>query len=122
MRRQLARVLGIASSTRDGIGKASATASLARPGSTGRQQTLGVAAAAGGHKHALRLEGSDVWSPFSYTSLRRLTGVNTGPHTGVVPIRAGQGLVMELSYAGGAYIHLGRPRDACDSLTATHHC
>lgn len=98
MRRQLARVLGIASSTRDGTRKA--TASLARPGSSCGQQTMSLAAAAAGQKHALRLEGSDVWSPFSYTSLRRLTGRNTGPHTGIVPIRAGQGLVMELSYTG----------------------
>lgn len=42
-----------------------------------------------------------MWSPFSYSSLRRLTGQMAGPHTGIVPIRAGQGLVFELSYAGG---------------------
>jgi vacuolar protein sorting-associated protein 13A/C len=52
-------------------------------------------------RNALRLEGSDVWSPFSYTSLRRLTGALAGaPHSGVVPVRAGPGLVLELAYLG----------------------
>jgi hypothetical protein len=55
----------------------------------------------GGPRNALRLEGSDVWSPFSYSSLRRLVGAPVGaPHSGVVPIRAGPGLVLELAYIG----------------------
>jgi hypothetical protein len=54
-----------------------------------------------GARNALRLEGSDVWSPFSYTSLRRIVGAPAGaPHSGVVPIRAGPGLVLELAYIG----------------------
>lgn len=100
MRRHLARLLGITSSPTDSLRKVSATSSLARPGATSNRQATGLAASAGSQKHALRLEGSDVWSPFSYTSLRRLTGSATGPHTGIVPIRAGQGLVLELSYTG----------------------
>jgi hypothetical protein len=61
----------------------------------------GRGAGASGARNALRLEGSDVWSPFSYTSLRRLVGAPAGAaHTGVVPIRAGPGLVLELSYLG----------------------
>jgi vacuolar protein sorting-associated protein 13A/C len=62
---------------------------------------LSAAAAAASQRNALRLEGSDVWSPFSYTSLRRVTGAAHGAgHTGAVPIRAGQGLVLEMSYTG----------------------
>jgi hypothetical protein len=61
----------------------------------------GRGAGAVGARNALRLEGSDVWSPFSYTSLRRLVGAHAGAaHSGVVPIRAGPGLVLELSYVG----------------------
>jgi hypothetical protein len=60
-------------------------------------------------RNALRLEGSDVWSPFRYTSLRRLTGALAGaPHSGVVPIRAGPGLVLELAYLG-EYTHTPAP-------------
>lgn len=54
-----------------------------------------------GARNALRLDGSDVWSPFSYTSLRRMVGAPAGaPHSGVVPIRAGPGLVLEMAYIG----------------------
>lgn len=62
----------------------------------------------GGARNALRLEGSDVWSPFSYTSLRRLVGAPVGaPHSGVVPIRAGPGLVLEMAYIGVSSRPLG---------------
>lgn len=61
----------------------------------------GTTPGSGGARNALRLEGSDVWSPFSYTSLRRLVGAPVGaPHSGVVPIRAGPGLVLEMAYIG----------------------
>jgi hypothetical protein len=70
-------------------------------GTTSAAGAWGRGAGAGGARNALRLEGSDVWSPFSYTSLRRLVGAPAGaPHSGVVPIRAGPGLVLELSYVG----------------------
>jgi hypothetical protein len=99
MRRQLARLVSI---SRDSPIKVGAGSS--KQGPTGQQLAprgrLAAAAAAGGSRHALRLEGSDMWSPFSYASLRRLSGQMAGPHTGIVPIRAGQGLVLEVSYAG----------------------
>jgi vacuolar protein sorting-associated protein 13A/C len=51
-------------------------------------------------RQALRLEGSEVWSPFSYAAVRQIPGAPVSPHAGVVPIRAGQGLVLELAYTG----------------------
>lgn len=100
MRRQLQRLLSI---SRDSPIKVGASSSGSKPAAQqlAPRSGLAAAAAAGGSRHALRLEGSDMWSPFSYSSLRRLTGQMAGPHTGIVPIRAGQGLVFELSYAGG---------------------
>jgi hypothetical protein len=100
MRRQLDRLLSI---SRDSPIKAGSSSAGSKAGPAGQQlapRSRLAAAAAGSSRHALRLEGSDMWSPFSYSSLRRLTGQMAGPHTGIVPIRAGQGLVFELSYAG----------------------
>lgn len=97
LRRQLAHLVSLSRSDNSrqllpGSGTSSSKPGQAAPSS--------LASAAGSNRHALRLEGSDMWSPFSYSSLRRLTGSLAGPHTGIVPIRAGQGLVLELSYTG----------------------
>jgi hypothetical protein len=104
MRRQLSRLLNLAASKSGLPQQLRADRSL--PPDRSQQQQLAASGTGmgtlggGGGRNALRLEGSDMWSPFSYTSLRRLAGVASGVHTGVVPIRAGQGLVLELSYAG----------------------
>jgi hypothetical protein len=108
MRRQLARLVSISRDSPIKVGAGSSKQELTRQQLAPRGR-LAAAAAAGGSRHALRLEGSDMWSPFSYTSLRRLSGQMAGPHTGIVPIRAGQGLVLEVSYAGGV-------------RSALHHC
>lgn len=69
--------------------------------SKSRQMQQQTSTIAQGTRNALRLEGSEVWCPFSYTSLRRLIGAPAGmPHSGVVPVRAGPGLVIELAYIG----------------------
>lgn len=80
----------------------------------------------GGARNALRLEGSDVWSPFSYTSLRRLVGAPAGaPHSGVVPIRAGPGLVLEMAYIGGStgpLLRFADPQHKTSSVTCLPAC
>jgi vacuolar protein sorting-associated protein 13A/C len=114
MRSKLARTLrsaGSGISISGGSAQQSLSAfsvNLTRPssqrlgGSMSAALTAGGGGGAGRQRNALRLDGSDVWSPFSYTSLQRVTSGAAGSaaHTGAVPIRAGLGLVLELSYTG----------------------
>jgi hypothetical protein len=122
MRRQLARLVSISKNSPIKVSSSS------KQGLTGQQLAprgrLAAAAAVGGSRHALRLEGSDMWSPFSYASLRRLSGQMAGPHAGIVPIRAGQGLVLEVSYAGGAAAALlrGAPAAKMQRFTISQNC
>lgn len=116
MKRRLANLLSLSRSSstansqlqlmrasRQGSGTTRSLATDSRLPSQQQSSAAGALArtTGSGHKNALRLEGSDVWSPFSYTSLRRVSGAPIGAaHSGVVPIRAGPGLVLELAYVG----------------------
>ncbi len=71
--------------------------------------------------HALRLEGSDMWAPFSFANQQRL-GSGARPNAGVVPIKAGSGLALEISYSGGYRVALGRSAvHACSKLYCAIH-
>jgi hypothetical protein len=73
-------------------------------------------------RHALRIEGSDTWSPYSFTALQRIA-VAGGAHpdgtqlVAVVPIRAASGLALEVSYGRGT--HQSRLRTLCQFVNAT---
>lgn len=77
---------------------------------SGRAASAADAAAAGGPGlQALRLEGSDMWTPFSRRNLQRGAGTTQQLGSGVVPIRAGgAGLALELNFEGVGRKGLGR--------------
>ena len=86
---------------------AASSSGLPSPGydssSTGGPGNSGTSAASGGQRHALRLEGGEVWSPFSYAALQRVSGALGGTHSAVLPIKGvGRGLALEVGYVGKA--------------------
>jgi hypothetical protein len=69
--------------------------------SSGGPGYSGTSAASMGLRHALRLDGGEVWSPFSYAALQKVSGALGATHSAVLPIKGiGRGLALEVGYVG----------------------